>query len=434
MRARQWTTTAWMVLVTAAAGMGCDDADDPSGAGGEGGAVGEGGAGGGDVVIMPDAEGCHYRIAPSAASPVELQAELQTVLIEAESGQVVCLAAGTYALQSELSIDVDGLTLRGAGGDATFLDFGNQLDGANGVSITGDGVLVEDFAVLNPPGDGVRASGVDGITFRNLVVRWDAEADSSSGAYGLYPVQSTGVLIDSCIVSGASDAGIYVGQSRTILVRDSEAFGNVAGIEIENSVDAEVINNHAHDNTAGILVFNLPELPMKEGERVLVHGNVMENNNLPNFGRAGSVVSAVPGGTGAFILASDRNEFRENIIRNNNTVGMMFISYLEALLGSYDDDAFDQYAEQNWIHDNTYENNGTAPQGVFVDLSISTGVDVFTDGCQRDMPDDAQRNCVAEADGTTFLNLDFCGGNRNDDISPYDCTGAALPNQDPTAF
>ena len=224
MRARQWTTTAWMMLVAATAGFGCDDGDDPSGAGGMG---GEGGAG---MVIEPDAEGCHHRIAPSA----EVQAELQTVLIEAEPGHVVCLEAGTYAFTSELSIDVEGLTLRGAGGDATFLDFGGQLDGANGVSIIGDGVVVEDFAVLNPPGDGVRASGVDGITFRNLVVRWDAEASSDSGAYGLYPVQSSGVLVDSCIVSGASDAGIYVGQSRTILVRDSEAFGNVAGIEIEN--------------------------------------------------------------------------------------------------------------------------------------------------------------------------------------------------------
>ena len=427
MRTRQWTTTAWMMLVTATAGFGCDDGDDSSGAGGM---DGEGGMGGGAMIIEPDANGCHHRVLPSA----EVQAELQTVLIEAEPGHVVCLEAGTYTFTSELSIDVDGLTLRGAGGDATFLDFGGQLDGANGVSITGDGVLVEDFAVLNPPGDGVRASGVDGITFRNLVVRWDAEASSDSGAYGLYPVQSTGVLVEGCIVSGASDAGIYVGQSRTILVRDSEAFGNVAGIEIENSVDAEVINNHAHDNTGGILVFNLPELPMKEGERVLVHGNIIENNNLPNFGRAGSVVSMVPGGTGAFILASDRNEFRENTIRNNNTVGMMFISYLEALLGGYDDDEFDQYAEQNWIHDNIYENNGTAPQGVFVDLGLTTGFDLFTDGCDRDMPDPAASNCIGEGEAVTFWNLDFCGSMQNDDTSPYECVGTALPQQDPATF
>jgi parallel beta-helix repeat protein len=396
--------------------VGCDDGDDTSGAGGAGGAG----------PIEPDADGCHHRVGPGD----DVQAELQTVLIEAESGHVVCLEAGDYSFTSELSISVDGLTVRGAGADQTRLDFSGQLDGANGIAITGDGVRVEEFAVLNPPGDGVRASGVEGITFRNLVVRWDAEQNSDNGAYGLYPVESSLVLIDNCTVSGASDAGIYVGQSRTIRVQNSEAFGNVAGIEIENSVDAEVVNNNAHDNTGGILVFNLPELPMKEGERVLVHGNTMENNNVPNFGRAGSVVSMVPGGTGAFILASDRNEFRDNIIRNNNSVGMMFISYIDALLGTYDDPAFDKFAQQNWIHDNTYENNGSAPQGVFVDLSIDTGFDLFTDGCLPEMPTDADRNCVSEADDITFMNLGFCGGGRSEDISPHDCMGMALPPQD----
>ena len=75
------------------------------------------------------------------------------------------------------------------------------------------------------------------------------------------------VRVEACVVKGASDAGVYVGQSRTILVKDNEVFGNVAGIEIENSVDAEVVGNHVHDNVGGVLVFALPELPMAEAER-----------------------------------------------------------------------------------------------------------------------------------------------------------------------
>ena len=50
------------------------------------------------------------------------------------------------------------------------------------------------------------------------------------------------MLIDSCIAIGASDAGIYVGQSERIKVINSEAKFNVAGIEIENSYFAEVTN------------------------------------------------------------------------------------------------------------------------------------------------------------------------------------------------
>ena len=35
----------------------------------------------------------------------------------------------------------------------------------------------------------------------------------------LYPVESTNVLIDGCVAIGASDAGIYVGQSQNIIVQ-----------------------------------------------------------------------------------------------------------------------------------------------------------------------------------------------------------------------
>ena len=64
------------------------------------------------------------------------------------------------------------------------------------------------------------------------------------------------MLIDSCVAIGASDAGIYVGQSENIIVKNSIAEFNVAGIEIENSYYADVFNNYASNNTGGILVFD----------------------------------------------------------------------------------------------------------------------------------------------------------------------------------
>ena len=51
-------------------------------------------------------------------------------------------------------------------------------------------------------------------------------------------------MIEHCIAIGASDAGIYVGQSNNIIVRNCEAFQNVAGIEIENSIKADVHSNN----------------------------------------------------------------------------------------------------------------------------------------------------------------------------------------------
>ncbi len=100
--------------------------------------------------------------------------------------------------------------------------------------------------------------GSDQISFVNLRVEWTGGPNPKNGAYGVYPVSSTNVLIDRVTVKGASDAGIYVGQSKNIIVRNSRAEFNVAGIEIENSMNADVFDNVSTHNAGGILIFDLP--------------------------------------------------------------------------------------------------------------------------------------------------------------------------------
>ena len=84
---------------------------------------------------------------------------------------------------------------------------------------------------------------------------------------------------------GASDAGIYVGQSANVVVRRNEAWENVAGIEIENTTGADVYGNRAHGNTGGLLVFSLPELPVKDGRDARVYDNDITDNTCPTSAR-----------------------------------------------------------------------------------------------------------------------------------------------------
>ena len=98
------------------------------------------------------------------------------------------------------------------------------------------------------------------VVIRRLRTEWTGGPSVDNGAYGIYPVQTENTLIDSVVAIGASDAGIYVGQSKNVVVKNSRAEYNVAGIEIENTVDADVFNNVATNNTGGILVFNMPNL------------------------------------------------------------------------------------------------------------------------------------------------------------------------------
>lgn len=376
-------------------------------------------------------EGCTTVLAPSDDD----QTTVQEAFILAAEGDTICFTEGRFFFQSELTLAMDGVTLLGSGRDATILDFSQQDAGGNGVKITGDDVTMASLEVFDTPGDGVRADDVNNITFRDMDVIWPGEMDQTSGAYGLYPVGCDGVLIEQTLVVGARDAGIYVGQSNNIIVRENEAYGNVAGIEIENSNDAEVVNNYAHDNTAGILVFNLPGLA-QYGSRTKVHNNRVINNNLENFGVEGTVVASVPGGSGIIVLAADGNEIHDNEIRGNVSFAILFFTYLEGLFGSYDDEDFDPYCEGNYIHDNIFEANGEEPFGTVHAVAgrfipTPTPAVVF-DGClnpEVDPEDPALWNCVADDGVASYVTLDFCNNfvGVSEDMADVDCTQDPLP-------
>ncbi|HNL38060.1 MAG TPA: parallel beta-helix domain-containing protein, partial [Saprospiraceae bacterium] len=202
----------------------------------------------------------------------DIEKQIQTQLILAEDGSVVTLPAGTISLSNTLWLDDKrNIVVKGAGQDKTILSFKNQTQGAEGFKVTNAGnITLKDFTIEDAKGDLIKTQQVHGLIFQNITARWTGEPDKKNGSYALYPVQCSRVIIEHCTAIGASDAGIYVGQSDSVWVRNCEAWHNVAGIEIENTTNAWVYDNYAHDNTGGILVFDLPDLPKKRGGNVSV--------------------------------------------------------------------------------------------------------------------------------------------------------------------
>jgi len=285
------------------------------------------------------------------------QERLQEALILAEPGDEIVLEAGRFVLTDGLSLDVDGVTLRGAGSKETVLDFTGQSDSGEGLLVTSDNVTLRNFAVENPKGDGIKSKGADGIVYQGIRVTWTGGPLSSNGAYGIYPVESTGVLIVGCEVSGASDAGIYVGQSRDITVRHSLVQYNVAGIEIENSRNAVVEENLATHNTGGILVFDLPGLPVMGGGDVVVRRNLVTENDVDNFAPPGNIVGGVKRGTGILVMANDNVLLVENVLTKNDTAQVMVVSYTLP----FDDERYNPYPRNVVVAANIYEDGGSAP-------------------------------------------------------------------------
>ncbi|MEL6737432.1 MAG: parallel beta-helix domain-containing protein [Pseudomonadota bacterium] len=294
-------------------------------------------------------------------APGEGAAErLQEALILAEPGDTIMLEAGRYELTDGLSLDVEGVTIRGAGmeGDAqSILDFTNQQGAGEGLLVTSDNVTLRDFAVENSKGDGIKSKGADNIIYHGLRIEWTAGPKASNGAYGIYPVESSNVLVQDSYVRGASDAGIYVGQSENIIVRRNRVVENVAGIEIENSNRAEVTENLATRNTGGILVFDLPGLPKVGGGDVIVTRNAVIDNNTDNFAPEGNIVASVPAGTGVMVMANTSVEVSQNSLINNNTSHVMLIAYTQ----EYSDERYQPRPVDVVLIDNVYGSGGARP-------------------------------------------------------------------------
>ena len=370
-----------------------------------------------------------------------LEKELQTQFILAASGDTITIPKGHHKIQGTLSIEgKENLVIQGVGMDVSILSFSNQSEGAQGISITNSkNITLEEFTIQDSKGDAIKAQYTDGIIFRHVKAEWTGGPKETNGAYGLYPVQCENVLIEHSISIGASDAGIYVGQSNNIVVRYNEAFENVAGIEIENSYNAEVYENYSHGNTGGILVFDLPDLLQKQGGNVRVYNNRIESNNLFNFAPKGNIVGKVLPGTGIMILACSGVHIFGNTIRNNKSIGTGIVSYFmteEAIK----DSLYNPYTADIHIYNNVYDRWPGFPELGF-DIGQLLAVkygrntpDIIYDGMQD--PEIQAGLCIQNNTDARFTDLDIehnfdswyspFVANFSEDMSKHNC-GAQHP-------
>lgn len=362
----------------------------------------------------------------------EVLRQWQRMFIEAEDGDTITLPAGRFHFPRSLSLDgKHGVVIRGAGPYATILSFKGQKDGAEGIKINHCSQMeLRDFTVEDARGDGIKASFCREITFRNVITRWRGRPSKKNGAYGLYPVSCDGVLIEGCMAEGASDAGIYVGQSRRVVVRYCVARHNVAGIEIENCVDAEVVGCLVTENSGGILVFDLPELPVKEGSHIKVHHNHIVANNFRNFAPRGNIVGQVPPGTGVMVLSGRRVTVEYNLVAENKTASCAIVSF--HISGRpYKDTLYNPYPREVFVAHNIFRRRLRMPAvnyqlGLLAFLKFGRRTPhILYDGIwPPDIPGpNPFQICIGPNENGTFVRLD--AGNRfrglTRDVTPYLC-------------
>lgn len=364
--------------------------------------------------------------------------------------------AGTYNF-NRLSINQGKhISLQGAGQEKTIFDFSAQTQGGEGIRVTDVvGFSISGIQLQDSKGDLIKLNKCTDVIIDSLNAIWH-QADSSSGGYAIYPVLCKNVLIQHSYAEGASDAGIYVGQTQGAIVRNCKASKNVAGCEIENTSNAEVYDNEFYGNTAGFLVFDLPGLSQRGGH-TKAYNNYLHDNNLRNFAKAGSfgtswgVGNAAPG-SGIIILATSNVELYNNRIINNNSSAISIASGLTVDDKALEkiNDAYFPISRNISIHDNIMEMGSQFPTEAYTHHmgQMLVGVEqklAQQDGSRKKMRipfilyDGVTTNiinkgnapnpdsiCIKQPGTNIFVNADIVRINSKDwhpntDINPYTC-------------
>ncbi len=365
----------------------------------------------GGETTAPDAPASEVAV-PESPSVIRLAAAedfgpvLQAALIEAGPGQTIEMPAGTFSLVDGLSLDVDGVHLKGAGQGETILNFKGQAGAGEGLLVTSDDVILSDFTIQDTAGDGIKSKNADRITYRDLTVEWTRGPHPENGAYAVYPVESEHVLVERVTVRACSDAGIYVGQSSNIIVRNNLAEYNVAGIEIENSSNADVHGNRVVNNAGGILVFDLPDLPVMGGNSTRIFDNEIISNNTENFAPPGGIVADLISGSGLTIMANRNVHVFNNRFEDNKSVHIVVAGYTRPT----GDENYSPIPDDIVIRDNTYAGGGDAPEEIFAMLGEAIGTplpEVIWDGATAygDRAPVDVNLVVDEAENVRFVSL-----------------------------
>uniref|UniRef100_UPI0030F89266 parallel beta-helix domain-containing protein n=1 Tax=uncultured Psychrosphaera sp. TaxID=1403522 RepID=UPI0030F89266 len=326
-------------------------------------------------------------------------AELDIALRDKTGDLTVVLPEGTFKMNQALRVDLAGdafsgitsLTVQGHGINKTILSY---TESSNDVSDSVNFSVAEDlelahFTVVDSNKNAILVDESNGVYIHHVAAIWPGKPDAGNGAYGLYPVESDNVIIEDSFSFGSADAGIYVGQTNNIVVRRNYAVQNVAGIEIENSKDADVYDNYAYMNTGGILVFDLPIANGRFGVGTRVFNNVSVSNNEENFAAHG-VVGLVPPGTGMLLLASDTVEVFDNDFSGNETFSVVGVSHFLVNIDVTDyignpatgaPGAYSSIIANGWrptlrainIHNNRITNSGTNPRGALLEAPLTDG-------------------------------------------------------------
>ncbi|MFT7772196.1 parallel beta-helix domain-containing protein [Roseateles sp.] len=313
--------------------------------------------------------------AQAAVLTVQPGTSVQAAVIQAKPGDTIRVMPGVY--RETVFIDKENITLQGVvvNGQWPVMDGGGKLN--DGILASGHRVTIQKLWVKGYKGNGIMTQGANNYKILDNYV--------DGGFYGIFPQFGKNGLIARNRITRVEDAGIYVGMSDNADIIANEAWGNVIGIEAENSRDVLIEGNYTHDNASGMTITLIPGLPVKDAARTWVRNNFIINNNGKNFAPPSSAAANTPSGTGVVLVAVKDTALEGNIITGNRSTAVLTTDH--ATFGMANDPKVDPFPANLAILDNHFADNGNKPAPGFNDLLKAAGVrraDLVATGKERD--------------------------------------------------
>jgi hypothetical protein len=221
---------------------------------------------------------------------------IQEAVDAAQPGDTVLVGPGTY--REAVTVDVEGLTLRGTDRNAVVLD-GEGID-SSGISVLSPDVTVANLTVRDFNQNGVLVTGMsrdgegvgrgsDGYQtldpeefppLEGFAVRYVTAYNN--GLYGIYAFDTHDGVIEQSYASGHPDSGVYVGQCEQcdVVVRDNVLERNAVGYEQANASDSVVVvGNRLVGNRVGLTVLSDYQEAFVPNRSTTVRGNLVADNN-----------------------------------------------------------------------------------------------------------------------------------------------------------
>lgn len=245
---------------------------------------------------------------------------IQQLIDKAQSGDVVLVEPGTYS--GNITILHDDITLRGQERNTVIID--GKFTQKNGITVSGDGDVVENLTVQAFTQDGISFNGKNsqakkleryGIAYVNAM---------NNGGHGISISSARNGTITETYSRANAGAGINIELCDKCKsdINNNNAEQNGIGMQVTNaSDDIFVYENTFSNNRTGIHITTDPKAALAPESGATISSNTTSSNNADNAPT--NTLNLF--GYGIAITGGTNNSVQSNTSDSNNQVGIALL-------------------------------------------------------------------------------------------------------------